>query len=123
MLIYNATLVTWETENRVIPNYAVRIDGKTIREIGSSAELLAKYPSEEKIDAEEKIVMPGQICAHTHFYGAFSRGMAIPGRPAKDFPEILNNLWYKLDRALDPESVRFSAELLTVNAEIGRAHV
>lgn len=116
MLIYNATLVTWETENRVIPNYAVRIDGKTIREIGSSAELLAKYPSEEKIDAEEKIVMPGQICAHTHFYGAFSRGMAIPGRPAKDFPEILNNLWYKLDRALDPESVRLSAELLTVNA-------
>ena len=99
MLIYNATLVTWETENRVIPNYAVRIDGKTIREIGSSAELLAKYPSEEKIDAEEKIVMPGQICAHTHFYGAFSRGMAIPGRLAKDFSEILNNLWYKLDRA------------------------
>ena len=92
MLIYNATLVTWETENRVIPNYALRIDGKTIREIGPSAELLAKYPSEEKIDAEEKIVMPGQICAHTHFYGAFSRGMAIPGRPAKDFPEILNNL-------------------------------
>lgn len=116
MLIHNATIVTWEKENRVLANYAILIDGKTIREIGPSAELLAKYPAEEKFDAGEQVVMPGQICAHTHFYGAYSRGMGIPGRPAKDFPEILDNLWYKLDRALDPESVRLSAELFAIDA-------
>lgn len=116
MLIYNATIVTWEAENRVLTNHAILIEGKTIREIGPSAELLAKYPNEEKIDAAEKLVMPSQICAHTHFYGAFSRGMGIPCRPAKDFPEILENLWFKLDRALDPESVQLSAELFAIDA-------
>jgi putative selenium metabolism protein SsnA len=62
------------------------------------------------------ILMPGQICAHTHFYGAFARGMYIPGPPAKDFPEILQTLWWKLDKALDLEGVRSSAEVCLVDA-------
>ncbi len=53
--------------------------------------------------------MPGNICAHTHFYGVFSRGMAIPGAAPKDFPEILEKLWWPLDRALDLEAVKYSA--------------
>jgi putative selenium metabolism protein SsnA len=60
--------------------------------------------------------MPGQICAHTHFYGAFARGMYIPGPPAKDFPEILQSLWWKLDKALDLDGVRSSAEVCLADA-------
>ena len=60
--------------------------------------------------------MPGQICAHTHFYGAFARGMYIPGPPAKDFPEILERLWWRLDKALDLDGVRRSAEVCLVDA-------
>jgi putative selenium metabolism protein SsnA len=60
--------------------------------------------------------MPGQICAHTHFYGAFARGLYIPGPPAKDFPEILQSLWWKLDKALDLDGVRSSAEVCLVDA-------
>jgi putative selenium metabolism protein SsnA len=60
--------------------------------------------------------MPGGICAHTHFYGAFARGLAIPGRPPQDFPEILRKLWWPLDRSLDAEAVRCSALVSLVDA-------
>jgi putative selenium metabolism protein SsnA len=60
--------------------------------------------------------MPGGICAHTHFYGAFARGMAIPGPAPKDFPEILKKLWWPLDRSLDAEAIRFSALVSLIDA-------
>jgi putative selenium metabolism protein SsnA len=42
--------------------------------------------------------------------------MYIPGAPAKDFPEILQTLWWKLDKALDLDGVRSSAEVCLVDA-------
>ncbi len=77
MLIINAKLVTWEKENRILDDHAILIENDRIKEIGKSADLLKKYPHEEKLDARGQYVMPGNICAHAHFYGAFSRGMAI----------------------------------------------
>mgnify|MGYP000849561524 CR=1 FL=1 len=116
MLIYNAKVVTWEKPNRVLDDTAVYIRGNLIKEVGPSAQLLQKYAAEEKIDADGQLLMPGSICAHTHFYGAYSRGMGIPGVPAKDFPEILEKLWYKLDRSLDEESTRLSAQVFAIDA-------
>lgn len=115
-LITNATLITWETPNRVIENGAVLIEDGIIREVGASAELAARHPDAERIDAGGQLAMPGGICAHTHFYGAFSRGMAIPGPAPRNFPEILQRLWWPLDKALDQESVRFSALVCLVDA-------
>jgi putative selenium metabolism protein SsnA len=60
--------------------------------------------------------MPGNICAHTHFYGAFARGMAIPGSTPKDFPDILRKLWWPLDKSLQAEDVRASALVMLVDA-------
>jgi len=60
--------------------------------------------------------MPGLICAHTHFYGAYSRGLAIPGDPPSGFPEILSNLWWALDKALDEQSVASSAWVSIIDA-------
>ena len=60
--------------------------------------------------------MPGNICGHTHFYGAFARGMAIPGDPPRDFPEILAKLWWRLDKVLTLEDVRYSALVCLVDA-------
>jgi putative selenium metabolism protein SsnA len=60
--------------------------------------------------------MPGNICAHTHFYGAFARGMAIPGAAPKDFPEILDKLWWPLDKALQPKDVYYSALVCLIDA-------
>jgi putative selenium metabolism protein SsnA len=79
-------------------------------------EMRDKYPEVEEVDAGGQLVMPGNICAHTHFYGAYARGLAIPGFPPKDFPEILKKLWWPLDKALDEQSVRASALVHLVDA-------
>src|SRR3990172_6365541 len=116
MLIINAKLITWEKENRILEDHAILIEGDRIKDTGVSKSLVEKYPNEERLDAQGQYVMPGNICAHTHFYGAFARGMAIPGPAPKDFPEILQKLWWPLDRSLDAEAVRYSALVCLVDA-------
>jgi len=116
MLITNAKLITWEKENRILDDYALLIENDRIKAIDTSANLLRKYPNEEKLDARGQYVMPGNICAHTHFYGAYARGMAIPGPSPKDFPEILQRLWWPLDRSLDAESIQYSVLPCLVDA-------
>lgn len=117
MLITNGTIITLGRENKIIPNGAVLIQGDKIAAIDDSNHLITQFPNEEKLDARGKIVMPGNICAHTHFYGAFARGMSLPpGPPPKNFPEILQKLWWRIDRALTLEDSKYSALVCLVDA-------
>jgi putative selenium metabolism protein SsnA len=116
MLIKNGVVITFGPDRRVIPGGAVYYEGDTIIEVGRAAALEAKYPEAATLDASGKIVMPGMICAHTHFYGAFARGMPIPGRPPENFMQILAQLWWKIDRALTLEDSRYSALVALVDA-------
>ncbi|MEP7290836.1 MAG: putative aminohydrolase SsnA [Chloroflexota bacterium] len=115
MLITHATLITWD-ERGILADHALYVEGDTIRKIGATRDLMALYPQEERINARGQWVMPGNICAHTHFYGAYARGMAIPGDAPEDFPTILRRLWWPLDKALDKDSVRASALVSLVDA-------
>ncbi len=116
MLITHGTLVTMGTPNEIIPDGALYIKGEQIADLGPSAELEARYPAAERLDAAGRLVLPGLLCAHTHFYGAFARGMALPGEPATNFPEILEKLWWRLDKALWPDDVYYSALVCLVDA-------
>ena len=116
MLITHATLVTWGSPPRLLPDHAVYISGDRIYDTGPTASLEELYPKARKMDAHGQIVMPGSICAHTHFYGAFSRGMAIPGSAPRDFPDILEKLWWPLDKSLREEDIRYSALVCLVDA-------
>lgn len=116
MLIINAKLITWGKENQILNGYAIYIEGDKILEIVPEPELVQRYPNVMHVDARGQYVMPGNICGHTHFYGAFARGMAIPGEAPKNFPQILDKLWWRLDKALLEEDVRSSAEVCLVDA-------
>jgi len=116
MLITNATLITWGSPNQILENQAIYIDKDKITETGPTSDLEARHPDADKVDARDQLVMPGNICAHTHFYGAFSRGMAIPGNAPKDFPEILEKLWWPLDKSLLEDDIRYSALLCLADA-------
>jgi len=116
MLITNGKLITWEEPNQILEGQAILIHEDTIGQIGLQKDLIEQNPSVESLDAEGKYVLPGNICAHTHFYGAFSRGMNIYGEPPADFPDILRKLWWPLDRALTLEDVRYSALVCLVDA-------
>ena len=116
LLITNGRLVTWGKANELIENGALLLRDGRIANMGNTAELSAKYPDVQELDARNQLVMPGNICAHTHFYGAFARGMAIPGPPMQDFPDILNRLWWRLDRALLDVDIEYSALVCLVDA-------
>jgi putative selenium metabolism protein SsnA len=64
------------------------------------------------------LIHPGFINAHTHFYSTFSRGFCGKGDtpPAKSFTQVLERLWWRLDRALTREDVRYSALIALVDA-------
>ena len=116
LLITNGRLVTWDEPNEIVENGALLLRDGRIAGQGDSATLVKQYPEVETLDARGQLVMPGNICAHTHFYGAFARGMNIPGPPPKDFPDILERLWWRLDRALLDVDVKYSALVSLVDA-------
>ena len=61
-------------------------------------------------------VTPGLVCAHHHLYSALARGMPAPPRVATSFAEILEQVWWRLDTALDLEMIRWSAMLGALEA-------
>jgi cytosine/adenosine deaminase-related metal-dependent hydrolase len=54
---------------------------------------------------------PGMVCGHHHLYSALARGMPAPPRSPSSFTEILEQIWWRLDVALDEEMIRWSAML------------
>ncbi len=116
MLIINGIIISGDDNQPFHTGKAIRIQADKITEIGLQSALLEKFKEEEVLDAKGQYIMPGNICAHTHFYGVFSRGMAIPGAAPKDFPDILNKLWWPLDRSLDEDTIRLSAAVCLVDA-------
>lgn len=115
-LITHARIATLGAEPQLVDDGALLVRGRVIADIGTTAELTSRYPDAKRWDAGGQLVMPAAICAHTHFYGAFARGMAIPGEPAANFPQILERLWWRLDKAMTPEDVRYSALVCLVDA-------
>lgn len=59
---------------------------------------------------------PGLVCAHHHLYSALARGMPPPPRDPEDFLGILEQIWWRLDRALDLEMIEWSAKLGALEA-------
>ena len=116
MLIGNGTVVTLGADKRLIEQGAVLVRGERIAAIGLDAALRQEHPEAEYVDASGGLIMPGFLCTHTHFYGAFARGMALPGPAPRNFLAILESLWWRLDKLLTLEDSRASAEVFLVDA-------
>lgn len=109
MIIGNGRIITKDEKNPYIENGAVVIKDNTIIAVGEYSLLKEKYKEEEFIDAKGKVVMPGLINTHMHIYSAFARGMAGKGPAPKNFTDILENLWWRLDKGLTLEDTKYSA--------------
>jgi len=116
MLINHAKIFSNAAHDPILEDYSLLIREGIIQELGPTTDMEKRYIHEEVLDARGQYVMPGNICAHTHFYGAFSRGMPIPGSSPKDFPEILEKLWWNLDKALTLDNVYHSALVCMLDA-------
>ena len=112
MLLKNCTAVELYPA-KVAEQIDIRIEGTRITEAGK---VLAPEPGEESVDLSGKIVMPGLVCGHNHFYSGLARGIIADIDPAPDFVSNLTNLWWKLDRALDKESLYYSGLICCADA-------
>ena len=61
-------------------------------------------------------ITPGFVCGHHHLYAALARGMPPPPKQPTNFIEILEQVWWRLDVALDEEMIRWAAKLGAVEA-------
>ena len=59
---------------------------------------------------------PGLVCAHHHLYSALARGMPAPPKTPTGFIEVLEQVWWRLDTALDLEMLEWSAKLGALEA-------
>lgn len=108
ILIKNATIFTMNEDRPVIKNGAILILDDKIIKMDKTKVLEKDFHADEIIDADGRVVIPGMICGHMHFYSAFATGMLLPPFP-KGFVEVLQNLWWKLDKALLKEDIYYSS--------------
>jgi cytosine/adenosine deaminase-related metal-dependent hydrolase len=59
---------------------------------------------------------PGLVCAHHHLYSTLARGMPAPPETPTTFQGILDQIWWRLDTALDLEMIEWSAKLGALEA-------
>ena len=115
LLIGNGMLITRDPKNPWFPNGCVAVDGPLVAAVGPTAELRARYPEARFLDAKGGLILPGFINAHMHYYSAFSRGISTKDAPAQNFMEVLERLWWRLDKALSLEDCYYSGLICMID--------
>ena len=114
-ILANGKLITRSQTLPYLPDGGVVIDGTKIKEVGKTADLRAKYPEAEFIDAKGGVIMPAFINAHTHIYSALARGLSIKGNNPTNFYEVLDGTWWAIDRKLTLKGTKASADALYID--------
>ena len=109
LLVGNGKVITRDEALPYLEDGAVLLDGEAVREVGPLAELKAKYPGAEFVDARGGVIMPGLINVHTHIYSGLARGLSIDGFNPTNFFEVLDGQWWYIDRHLTLDGTRASA--------------
>ncbi len=113
MLLKEATLVTLDPPT--VEEADLRVEGDRIVARGRG---LGARSGEEVLELAGRLVLPGLVNAHTHLYSALARGMPGPAVPPRSFLETLERVWWRLDRALDEESVALSGQVGAIEAAL-----
>lgn len=113
ILIHGGTVITFGSPCRVLEGQAVLLEDGRIARIAPKEDITG--PFDRTLDATGKVVMPGLVNAHMHFYSTLVRGLG-KAAPSANFQEVLDNLWWRLDRKLTLDDVDVSAEVVLADA-------
>ncbi|MEE9571715.1 MAG: amidohydrolase family protein, partial [Candidatus Neomarinimicrobiota bacterium] len=108
LFLTNARIIDPFGETEYIENGYILIEDETIVKIGAGS--VPKIAVDSTIDLQGKTVLPGMINAHTHLYSTLAMGIPPPKHIPTNFVEILQEIWWKLDLALDEDSTSASFE-------------
>lgn len=72
-------------------------------------------PGVQVLECGGRIVTRAFAVAHHHIYSSLARGMPPPTLAPTSFREILERVWWRLDRALDAELIATSARIAALD--------
>jgi len=113
ILIQNGTIITMHNQ-KIIRQGAIAIEDKNIIDVGKNRDLKRKYGTGyEKIDAKDKVVIPGLVNTHQHAAMSLLRGYA------DDLPlqEWLEKWIWPIEKHMTPHDIYVGA-LLTATESI-----
>lgn len=103
VVLTGGTVVTSLSPPRLITADVAVAEGRVV-DVGPG--LASNGPS---VDCTGCLVVPGLVCAHHHLYSSLARGMPFRLDPPTNFVQTLRRIWWRLDRALDQQTVWASA--------------
>jgi putative selenium metabolism protein SsnA len=109
-LLGNGVVVTGGEPSAVVLDGAVAWSGERVIGVGPASDVMLEFPDAGYLDAAGGLIMPGFINLHNHLYSALARGL-VPVETPTNFGQILDRMWWRLDRALTPRTVHLSALL------------
>ncbi len=113
-LIKNVSIFTGGDNASFIENGAIKFNERIVKIYKNEKEIEDRDC--EIIDGKGKLLLPGLIISHDHLYSVLARGIGLKGDSPRNFYEILDKLWWKLDFALDKESIYYSALIGMIDA-------
>ncbi|HMP72266.1 MAG TPA: amidohydrolase family protein [Kiritimatiellia bacterium] len=114
LLVRGGMVLTMDDESRILPGGFVYVEGDEIKAVGGAGDPVPE--ADRVVEGEGCVVMPGLINAHHHLYSTLACGFTPPGEPARNFQEILERLWWKLDAALNGADVYASSAIALLQA-------
>ncbi len=105
IILKNATFINWETLDFSTGNFRITQGPDGIIEPLKPNIPLIPNPDERIIDCSGKLVTRSFVVGHHHAYSALARGMPATVRSPANFREILQYIWWNLDKNLDKEMI------------------
>jgi putative selenium metabolism protein SsnA len=106
LLLKNGTFINWQTLEFRQADVLVEEGTNGKITLNPDPEVAAKG---KVIDCSGRYITKSFACGHHHAYSALARGMGDPKKNPENFNEILQYIWWTLDKALDPETIYYSA--------------
>lgn len=108
LYLKNVTFIDWQDHQIKTGN--IKVEDKA----QNSIEFIQDLP-DDAVDCQGKIVTKSFVCAHHHAYSALARGMPFPDNKPENFVQILEYIWWNLDKQLDQDIIRASALVTGLN--------
>lgn len=113
LLLKNAGILQFEPPE-VKKGMDILIDKGRIADVGK--DIAEDRSRTRSIDLEGNLISPGLVCSHNHFYSVLARGIMADIKQSTGFVSILQNLWWRLDRAIDEEILYYSGLVGAIEA-------
>lgn len=107
IILKNTTYIDWQT--LAFSNATIKVTPGIDKKISFISDSEISDTDDTVLDCTGKYVTKSFAVGHHHVYSALARGMGAPKKNPENFVEILEYIWWNLDKCLDEEMIEYSA--------------